>query len=491
MKTQEDVTGATSVDQCFVPPGYGFVSIDTGAMQCSAGQYNPGWNRDACSTCPTGMTTGRVGAEDDDECYTPEGYGNTIVGNARQAFACPINTYGRSNKTYGLVDVECHKCPDHSNTTATGSQSIASCLVEPGYGYYDGAVLKCDFGTWNGGSNQNACTSCGDNYNTTTDATSPMLADATDGAISSTLCVVDAGWFFTNFQDNSTGLSPCPRGTYKNALGGATNCSSCPTGTTTSILLANQFRSDCDACMPGYGVDGSIVLSNPTCTKCTSSYYSVGYAQGGQACLSCPIPTGGEYTGAMVSRPGTITPEDCVGQFLTDGNRTNGLEYNMIPMRAASLAGQDGIWDKEACQLACKNGDTCQYYVFFGYNATAAGVTDNTATGRQCYLRQGSVAKTAFNGVDAGSNFYVLLEAKSGLYAVYAALSQDDAANIGTELATYSSFADAKTACDASAACIGMSNTGATAWRTFSGKAWGSTDSRVKYYGDTLNSWLA
>jgi hypothetical protein len=45
--------------------------------------------------------------------------------------------------TYGLVDVECTKCLEHSNTTVAGSTSQSSCLVEAGYGWGDGQVLPC------------------------------------------------------------------------------------------------------------------------------------------------------------------------------------------------------------------------------------------------------------------------------------------------------------------------------------------------------------
>jgi hypothetical protein len=47
-------------------------------------------------------------------------------------------------RTYGLVDVECTKCLDHSSTAAPGATNQSMCLVDPGYGWADGQVLECE-----------------------------------------------------------------------------------------------------------------------------------------------------------------------------------------------------------------------------------------------------------------------------------------------------------------------------------------------------------
>jgi hypothetical protein len=64
-------------------------------------------------------------------------------------------------------------------------------------------------------------------------------------------------------------------------------------------MMACTQKSDCNSCRPGFG--GVIItLTAPACTKCTSGTYAAGYKVGGEACSSCPKPTG--YTGTMVSR---------------------------------------------------------------------------------------------------------------------------------------------------------------------------------------------
>ena len=101
--TLPNVTRATTMDACVVPPGYGFVpsgsSAAGNASICANGTYNPGYNRQPCIPCGAGILTDAPGAINADACYTPSGWGN--VQNATSvftAFVCPIGTYGRPNK---------------------------------------------------------------------------------------------------------------------------------------------------------------------------------------------------------------------------------------------------------------------------------------------------------------------------------------------------------------------------------------------------------
>lgn len=73
----------------------------------------------------------------------------------------------------------------------------------------------------------------------------------------------------------------------------------CPVGTTTTVIIAAEAASECDACLPGYG-NATIDAAAPACGLCASGTYSFGYVQGGAACEACPKPDG--YTGDMVSR---------------------------------------------------------------------------------------------------------------------------------------------------------------------------------------------
>ena len=109
MKTLEGVTGATSSDACLVPPGYGWVAVSQTATICAVGSYNPGWNRQTCSSCDgsTGtITTAAQGSNSSDDCVIPAGNGaRSLGGGAFTGFACPADTYGRPNATTGLVEV--------------------------------------------------------------------------------------------------------------------------------------------------------------------------------------------------------------------------------------------------------------------------------------------------------------------------------------------------------------------------------------------------
>ena len=145
MRTMPNVTAATSKDQCLAPPGYGFDAATGTASICPRGKYNPGWNREACTSCGNGaMTTDGQGSTTPDDCYTPAGYGSSkATDGVLSAAICPLNTYGVPNNTYGLYEVACTKCLDHSSTNFTGATRAADCLVNPGFGYYSGSVLQC------------------------------------------------------------------------------------------------------------------------------------------------------------------------------------------------------------------------------------------------------------------------------------------------------------------------------------------------------------
>ena len=101
--TAPNVTRATTMDACVVPPGYGFVAAGGAAagsaIICATCTYNSGYNRQPCADCGSGFLTDAPGAVNADACYTPSGWGN--VQNALgvfSAFVCPIGTYGRPNK---------------------------------------------------------------------------------------------------------------------------------------------------------------------------------------------------------------------------------------------------------------------------------------------------------------------------------------------------------------------------------------------------------
>ena len=179
----------------------------------------------------------------------------------------------------------------------TGSITVDACVTNPGYGYYDGQVLQCDFGSYSPGGDQSECADCGDGYNTTADGSVPTTS-AVAGASAASQCAISAGWSYADIADAAKGLAPCVRGTYKALIGNA-SCTTCPAGTTTTITMAATAQSDCDSCRPGFGT-ASINLANPSCAMCTSGAYSAGYNKGGQSCVACPKPE--LFSGTMVSR---------------------------------------------------------------------------------------------------------------------------------------------------------------------------------------------
>ena len=286
MVTQAE--GETSADACVAPPGYGWNAATGAASICPLGTFKWGWDRSGCTPCGAGtITTAAPGADSPDDCLTPAGHGTVLQPDGTLLGApCPAGTFGRSAPTSGQVEVECSRCPFHSTTNGTGNTDPLDCVVQPGYGWEDTRVRKCDFGTFNPGGNHDRCTECGYAYNTSRGGA------AITGATSQADCSVAAGWT----SDGAGGLVQCSPGTYKSAFGPSA-CVQCPAGTTTRISGA-VGDSDCEMCRPGFG-NPSIDLSKPSCTICPSGTYSYGSVPGGQPCLPCPTPGG--YAGAMAS----------------------------------------------------------------------------------------------------------------------------------------------------------------------------------------------
>lgn len=125
-------------------------------------------------------------------------------------------------------------------TLQTASINASQCVTLPGYGYYDGAAMECDYGLYSSGCSQNECDYCGDGYNTSRNG-SPDPANATTGADGPQDCVVAAGWT----SDGLGGIKPCPQGWFKSQFGRGA-CVRCPHGTTSTTVMAAIAESDCD-----------------------------------------------------------------------------------------------------------------------------------------------------------------------------------------------------------------------------------------------------
>ncbi|GBF88748.1 hypothetical protein Rsub_01649 [Raphidocelis subcapitata] len=476
-KTLPNVEGATSPDACLAPPGWGWNSVDGTSTECIEGEYNPGWNREACSSCGSGtITTKAKGSVSPDQCFTPAGNGNSrsADGLTLTGFVCPENTYGRGTDTFGLVDVECTKCMEHTSTVGVNATiDVSFCVADAGYGYYDGEVKLCDYAFYSSAGGRDACEYCGMGKNTTDDGTVGI-----QGASANTQCHNAAGW---EVDDAGTGVQQCLRGYYKPTIAEVA-CTKCLDGTTTSLMAGAILESDCDTCRPGFGILGSVVdVTAPLCDMCTSGKYSAGYTPGGQECLTCPNPP--SFSGLMVSRNGIRTPEDCVGEFVSDGATTT-LEWDVIEMAPAVFT-DDAAASVEDCQLACHDSALgCQYFEFRAY----------ASAGSQCKLRLtgADIAKLAFAGEDAPATSLLFLEVKESLYTVYDAADAADATSVGATITASSSatFAAVRASCNGDLSCVGFSwNT--THWRTFAGVKWEGAIGKVRVVGETLNSWIA
>jgi hypothetical protein len=481
LKTPPQVTGATSPNDCMAPPGFGFFAgTNPSATACSNGMYKSGWNREVCQSCGTSYTTDTDpvtgGAKSADECYVPAGWGAVFTGTTWVATACPVNSYGRPNVTYGLIELECPKCIDNTNTngtnTATGPDA---CGTDPGYGYYNGEATKCDFGSWNAGHNQQPCTACGVGYNTT--ALNSVDGSGVEGASDAAQCQIGQG-----YEPDSLNLAPkpCDKGYWKDTIN-ATACTVCPLGTTTSVSSGAIARTDCDSCRAGFGA-ASIDLSNPSCTICGTGKYAMGVAVGPAACADCTKPS--DYTGAMVSRNGISSQAQCLQEFPTSPtSTTNKLEWDILTTGSALEAATSDATISD-CQAACKLSNECIYFQF--------NYTGNT--GCQLLKAGGDVSArpTDFDGVtvDSPASAWLLLEVKAGSYAVYKVTTAAKA-NVGdTITGTHTTYAAAKAECDSKSSCAGfawnLSN-----WRTFAGKKWLNFIGKPRTFGPAVDPWVA
>lgn len=115
--------------------------------------------------------------------------------------------FGESTKTYGLQDVSCYTCSEHTMFfgNGTGNTDASMCLTEPGYGLVNGSTVLCDYGTWSAGGNIEPCQPCPLGFNTSVGG---GPTEAIQGAVSPQDCVLAAGWTV----DGSNGIKQCQQG---------------------------------------------------------------------------------------------------------------------------------------------------------------------------------------------------------------------------------------------------------------------------------------
>ena len=175
------------------------------------------------------------------------------------AAACPINTFGSIELTYGLKFSPCKPCPRGLVTRAAASISKDNCTNNPGWGWNGFTAEICPPGSYAANNTLMSCTTCPLNRNTTSIATGANAPFFTD-AVSAMPLPAGAGTDMDSVEDckviagfgviNSTGImdladaavhstpwtldvGECPIGTY--GTGGATGavCVTCA-----SLLLS-------------------------------------------------------------------------------------------------------------------------------------------------------------------------------------------------------------------------------------------------------------
>ncbi|WIA30689.1 hypothetical protein OEZ86_000761 [Tetradesmus obliquus] len=239
--------------------------------QCPAGSFCIGGDITtsagipvACSSHTTGLTSAS-GSNNADDCHlTLPGYGYNAA-TPTTATMCAAGTFNA-----GSNQLACQPCPTGFTTSGTGATSSAACtLAAPGYGYSSGNTTLCAAGTYNAGSNQEACQPC-----------LIGLTTSSAGASSSTDCNSTLpGYGYINGPPANATL--CAAGTY-NTGGNQLDCQACTNGLTTQ----SAGSSFCSA-PPGY-----YYSSAKSAVDCTSGTYQDSYTSTpATACLNCTSDT--------------------------------------------------------------------------------------------------------------------------------------------------------------------------------------------------------
>lgn len=110
------------------------------------------------------------------------------VGSPKVCEVCPKEYFCGGGVAGGATKVP---CGTGATTTTTGTQTSASCINKPGYGYYADTTARgfttrlCPAGSYSAGGNKQPCTPC-----------PAGLTTASDGSTSITQCSAPPGYFF-------------------------------------------------------------------------------------------------------------------------------------------------------------------------------------------------------------------------------------------------------------------------------------------------------
>lgn len=358
--------GATSIDDCLVPPGYYLkvTALDVGTLEkCpynwnGKAFYRSGWSvrekasgpdpAAACTPCGDGVLgkfvdldeirdTGVVAEQDEFpglvastkwSCYILAGWGLTVdpvdFNIMKASVPCPPNTYGAVNDTAGLGAAPCKACPKNT-FSFEGSTNYSECYNKAGFGYTSEGANQCPDGFYASEASMEPCMQCPPGRTTWYEPGNGFYQQSIDD------CKVPPGYgLFSAEAADPWNPDPasvtaelraekCPVGfistgdSEPGAWSANPTCQACPAGQSTAAIGSTS----CDVCAPGWGIPATKPNSNDTvdCEPCPYGTFHVG---GSLRCSDCPNtpfnhPVGDKYISYGITfASGMSGPETCV-----------------------------------------------------------------------------------------------------------------------------------------------------------------------------------
>lgn len=240
------ITAAEMADACRArAPGY-FSRPGEGCCPkpCPKGTWSPGGDQtdpwpDACTLCPSGLTTAGDGASKAEDCVDdaaapcPEGWG-ALPGDPSTCQICPKGTWSRGGNST-VEKPPCADCPQGFDTFAAGEWYCGACA--PGHSYFETGCPACPEGTW--GPQFDFCEACPEGMS---------MRGGKGGAAHEDCSVCKPGFGSDTKTYVEGGCKKCLAGFYGLGSNSQSNlpCTQCPPGTLTPGDGANSSSQ----CLP-------------------------------------------------------------------------------------------------------------------------------------------------------------------------------------------------------------------------------------------------
>ncbi|KAJ1469583.1 hypothetical protein T484DRAFT_1642577 [Baffinella frigidus] len=303
--------GSDGVHDCVCVAGYTAGSDGAECTACGAGTFKATTGTGACSTCPSGTSSGAgsdsMGALACSTCAAGTGNNNRGSTTVDACVQCGVNTWS------GDGAATCADCPSYTSSVGGGNKKTGcTCLV--GYtAASDGVSCSaCEAGTFKSARGTGECSTC------------PAGTSSASGSNELTDCKCVVGHSGTL---DGVACTACEEGTYK-AVAGAGECLMCTTslcgvgdGGNCAPCSLNRYKASvgneaCGSCETGLGtattgalsctcVSGYVLASTGGCEQCSKVPCATGEYRGPctvstqSACVACTnaIPSGAAYTG--------------------------------------------------------------------------------------------------------------------------------------------------------------------------------------------------